>query len=217
MDRSMERDYSALDQLLMRLHKRMQAFAPPASVETGVDALPEPQSPELNEAARRHSAGLMRVNHAGEVAAQALYRGQAAVARDPKIKQQLLDAADEEQAHLQWCQQRLAELGEIPSKLDPLWYAGSYAIGAVAGLAGDRWSLGFVEETEKQVAEHLDSHLEELPEEDAKSRAIVEKMKNDEERHGREAAQAGAQALPRPVQELMRAAAKIMTRSAYWF
>lgn len=211
----MERNYSDLDRLLMRLHKAVESFAPPPG-ESRASPAGEPGTTDLDETARRHSAGLMRVNHAGEIAAQALYRGQAAVARNPKIRQQLLDAADEEQAHLQWCQQRLAELGERPSKLDPLWYAGSYAIGAVAGLAGDKWSLGFVEETEKQVAEHLGRHLDKLPQKDLKSRAIVEEMKQDEERHGREAAQAGAQALPKPVQELMRAAAKIMTRSAYW-
>lgn len=212
----MNRQYSALDQLLIRLHKRVEAFAPQVASATTPSPVQGVESPTLDEAARRHSAGLMRVNHAGEVAAQALYRGQASVARDPKIKQQLLAAAEEEQAHLQWCQQRLAELGDGPSKLDPLWYAGSYAIGSLAGLAGDKWSLGFIVETEKQVAEHLGSHLEKLPEEDSRSRAIVAEMKQDEERHGREAAQAGAQALPWPVQDLMRAAAKIMTRSAYW-
>jgi ubiquinone biosynthesis monooxygenase Coq7 len=201
--------------MLMRLHKAVESFVPPPG-EPRSGAAGELGTPELGEAARRHSAGLMRVNHAGEIAAQALYRGQAAVARDPKIRQQLLDAAGEEQTHLQWCEQRLAELGERPSRLDPLWYAGSYAIGAVAGLAGDKWSLGFVEETEKQVAEHLRSHLDKLPEGDTKSRAIVAEMKQDEERHGRQAAEAGAQALPRPVRDLMRAAAKIMTRSAYW-
>ncbi len=212
----MERDYSALDQLLIRLHKRVEAFAPPAAGETVSNPARGIESPTLDETARRHSAGLMRVNHAGEIAAQALYRGQASAARDPRIKQQLLDTAEEEQVHLQWCRQRLTELGESPSKLDLLWYAGSYALGALAGLAGDSWSLGFIVETEKQVAEHLRSHLEKLPEADAKSRAIVEAMKNDEERHGRQAAESGAQALPRPVQDLMRAAAKIMTRSAYW-
>ncbi|MGH8481891.1 MAG: 2-polyprenyl-3-methyl-6-methoxy-1,4-benzoquinone monooxygenase, partial [Nevskiaceae bacterium] len=174
------------------------------------------EAPELDEAARRHAAGLMRVNHAGEVAAQALYQGHALVARDLQIREHMLKAAAEERSHLAWCEERLRELDSGPSRLDPLWYAGSFAIGAIAGLAGDRWSLGFVEETEKQVSEHLSGHLDKLPEEDARSRAIVEAMRADEERHGREAVEAGAQRVPRPVQELMRAVARVMTRSAYW-
>ncbi len=210
----MERDYSALDKLLMRLHKAVESFAPPQDEPRPI-AEGERHDEPLDERARRHSAGLMRVNHAGEIAAQALYRGQAATARNPETRTHLLEAAAEEQMNLQWCQQRLMELGDAPSKLDPLWYAGSYALGALAGLAGDSWSLGFVEETEKQVSEHLRGHLDQLPENDSKSRAIVEAMQKDEERHGREAAAAGARSLPKPVQELMRAAAKVMTRSAY--
>ena len=210
----MEREYSATDRLLMRLHGALTGAAQvsgsrptPGAAET---------VPELDPAARRHAAGLMRVNHAGEVAAQALYRGHALVARDSAVREHMLTAAEEERDHLVWCEERLKELGEGPSKLDPLWYAGSFAIGALAGLAGDRWSLGFVEETEKQVSEHLRSHLDKLPEEDTRSRAIVEEMRRDEERHGRDAVEAGARPLPRPVQELMRGVARIMTRSAYW-
>ena len=212
----MNRQYSALDELVMRLHKAVQAFVPPAPADARPNPAGDMPNPALDVSAQRHAAGLMRVNHAGEVAAQALYRGQASTARDPQVREHLLAAAAEEQAHLQWCEERLIELHDGPSKLDPLWYAGSYAIGALAGLAGDRWSLGFVEETEKQVSEHLQTHLEKLPEQDAKSRAIVEAMQQDEERHGREAADAGARALPKPVQELMRGVAKLMTRSAYW-
>ncbi|MGH8442057.1 MAG: 2-polyprenyl-3-methyl-6-methoxy-1,4-benzoquinone monooxygenase, partial [Nevskiaceae bacterium] len=128
----------------------------------------------------------------------------------------MLAAAAEERSHLAWCEDRLDELGEGPSRLDPLWYAGSFAIGALAGLAGDRWSLGFVEETEKQVSEHLRGHLDKLPEEDTRSRVIVDAMRADEERHGREAVAAGAKPLPKAVQELMRGVARVMTRSAYW-
>lgn len=212
----MEREYSALDQVLIRLQGALQSFAtPPLATPRDNPAAGAPEA-DLDAAGRRHAAGLMRVNHAGEIAAQALYRGQAATAADPALREHLLGAAAEEQAHLQWCRQRLAELGEAPSRLDPLWYAGSYAIGALAGLAGDRWSLGFVEETERQVAEHLEGHLDRLPEQDARSRAIVEAMKADEERHGREAAEAGAAPLPAPVRGLMRAVAGVMTRSAYW-
>jgi 3-demethoxyubiquinol 3-hydroxylase len=213
----MDRDYTPLDQLLMRVHQVLSGVAPPAARE---DARPNPAAgiddPDLDEAARRHAAGLMRVNHAGEVAAQALYQGHALAARTPEVREHMLAAAAEERSHLAWCEDRLRELGERPSRLDPLWYAGSFAIGAIAGLAGDRWALGFVEETEKQVSEHLTGHLDKLPEEDAKSRAIVEAMRADEERHGAEAAAAGARPLPRPVQELMRGVARIMTRSAYW-
>lgn len=212
----MERHYSALDRLLMRVHRAVTTVAPPETPAQRPNPAAALDEPELDEAGRRHAAGLMRVNHAGEIAAQALYLGQAATARTPDVREHMLKAAGEERDHLVWCEERLRELGEGPSKLDPLWYAGSFAIGAVAGLAGDRWSLGFVEETEKQVSEHLGGHLEKLPEEDAKSRAIVAEMQRDEDRHGRDAAEAGARELPRPVQELMRAVARVMTRSAYW-
>lgn len=212
----MERDYTPVDRLLMRLHQALSGVAPPAAGDTRPNPAADIEAPELDDTARRHAAGLMRVNHAGEVAAQALYQGHALVARDPAIREHMLQAAAEERSHLAWCEDRLRELDSHPSRLDPLWYAGSFAIGALAGLAGDRWSLGFVEETEKQVSEHLTGHLDKLPEEDARSRAIVEAMRADEERHGREAAEAGAHPLPKPVQELMRAVARVMTRSAYW-
>lgn len=212
----MERDYTPVDRLLMRLHQALSGVAPPAAGDTRPNPAGDLEPAELDEAARRHAAGLMRVNHAGEVAAQALYQGHALVARDPAIREHMLQAAAEERSHLAWCEDRLRELDSHPSRLDPLWYAGSFAIGAIAGLAGDRWSLGFVEETEKQVSEHLTGHLDQLPEEDARSRAIVEAMRADEERHGREAVEAGAHRLPKPVQDLMRAVARVMTRSAYW-
>jgi ubiquinone biosynthesis monooxygenase Coq7 len=216
----MERDYTPLDRLVMRLHQSLSGARSGVAPEPSGDTRPNPaadlDAPELDEGARRHAAGLMRVNHASEVAAQALYQGHALVARDPRIREHMLAAAAEERSHLAWCEDRLRELDSGPSRLDPLWYAGSFAIGALAGLAGDRWSLGFVEETERQVSEHLRGHLEALPDEDSKSRVIVEAMRADEERHGAEAVAAGARPLPEPVRDLMRAVARVMTRSAYW-
>ena len=212
----MERDYTPADRLLMRLQQALSGTAPEPSGDTRPNPAGDLEEPELDDAARRHAAGLMRVNHAGEVAAQALYQGHALVARDPAIREHMLAAAAEERSHLAWCEDRLRELDSHPSRLDPLWYAGSFSIGVLAGLAGDKWSLGFVEETERQVSEHLTGHLDTLPEDDARSRAIVEAMRADEERHGAEAVAAGAQPLPRPVRELMRAVARVMTRSAYW-
>lgn len=164
---------------------------------------------------RRHAAGLMRVNHAGEVAAQGLYHGHGAIARDPAIARQMQAAAADERDHLAWCEQRLRELDARPSRLRPVWYAGAWLIGAASGLLGDRWSLGFVEETERQVAEHLGGHLDRLPADDARSRAIVTQMRADEERHGAEARTAGAGELPAPVRRLMRMTAKVMTRTSY--
>ena len=166
-------------------------------------------------AARRHAAALMRVNHAGEIAAQALYHGQALTARNPRLRDQMLAAAREETDHLAWCEKRVRELDGRTSLLAPLWYAGSFAIGALAGLSGDRTSLGFVDETEKQVCAHLESHLESLPAEDERSRRIVAQMKADEDRHAADARANGAAALPRPVRGLMRRTARVMTRTAY--
>jgi ubiquinone biosynthesis monooxygenase Coq7 len=158
----------------------------------------------------------MRVNHAGEVAAQALYHGQAAFAARPEVRHLLEKAAHEEADHLAWCEQRLRELGSRPSLLGPLWYAGSFAIGAAAALAGDRTSLGFVSETERQVEGHIDSHLARLPAHDARSRAILETMRRDEIEHGAEARAAGGAELPPPVRTAMRATAKVMTTTSYW-
>jgi ubiquinone biosynthesis monooxygenase Coq7 len=173
-----------------------------------------PESVTISEA-RHHAAGLMRVNHAGEIAAQALYHGQALTARNPKVRAALLEAARDETDHLAWCEQRVRELGSRTSLLAPVWYAGSFAIGALAGLAGDRNSLGFVAETEKQVIEHLESHLHELPPDDERSRRIVAQMQADEARHGAEARDAGGRDLPGPVRNLMRRTARLMTRAAY--
>lgn len=171
---------------------------------------------ELSDSEKREAASLMRVNHAGEVAAQALYHGQASFARQPEIRDMLLQAAREEADHLAWCDQRLRELGSQPSLLGPLWYAGSFAIGAAAALVGDRVSLGFVAETERQVEGHINEHLERLPATDRRSRAILEVMREDEVAHGAAAREAGGVALPKPVQLAMRATAKVMTRTSYW-
>ena len=158
----------------------------------------------------------MRVNHAGEVAAQALYHGQAAFAHEGATRDMLLNAAREEADHLAWCRQRLDELGSKPSALGPLWYAGSFAIGALAAALGDRISLGFVAETERQVEGHIDSHLERLPAADTRSRAILEAMRQDEIEHGAAAIAAGGADLPAPVRGLMRGTARVMTFTSYW-
>lgn len=170
---------------------------------------------DLAPEARRHAGALMRVNHTGEVCAQALYAAQALVARDVGIKARFAAAAREEEEHLAWTQARLAALGDRVSLANPLWYAGSFAIGVVAGLAGDRASLGFVAETERQVEEHLSAHMDRLPEADRKSRAVVDQMRDDEIRHGAMAIEAGAVPLPWPVKRLMRAAADVMRAVAY--
>ncbi|MEQ1512320.1 MAG: 2-polyprenyl-3-methyl-6-methoxy-1,4-benzoquinone monooxygenase [Lysobacteraceae bacterium] len=169
----------------------------------------------LDEDERCHAAGLMRINHVGEVCAQALYIGQAAVARDPQTRAQLQAAAQEETDHLVWCAERLRELDSRPSLLNPVWYAGSYAIGVLAGLRGDGWNLGFVVETEHQVEAHLEEHLQTLPAADARSRAILTVMKEDEIRHADHAEAAGARRLPQPVPTLMAAASKLMKAVAY--
>ena len=169
----------------------------------------------LEPSEREHAAGLMRVNHVGEVCAQALYQSQKLFARNPEIQEMLHHSGQEEIDHLAWCETRLHELGSHTSYLNPFWYAGSFAIGMIAALAGDKWSLGFVAETEKQVENHLESHLEKLPQNDHRSRAIVEQMRLDEIEHGQAAVQAGGVSLPKPMQQMMKAMSKIMTTSAY--
>jgi len=171
--------------------------------------------PSLAEGDRRHAAGLMRVNHTGEVCAQALYAAQALVARDPDLKSRFAAAARDEEDHLAWTATRLEELGDRPSLLNPLWYAGSFAIGVAAGVVGDRANLGFVVETERQVEEHLTRHIDALPAADTRSRAIVARMRDDEARHGAMAQEAGGSDLPRPVREVMRLAAGVMKAIAY--
>lgn len=217
------RDYSPADRVLMRVGKGLERLSrgpfaaplrPPHLSPARYPAERVAEAP-LDDRERRHAAGLMRVNHAGEVSAQALYHGQALVARDGAVRDHLLRAAAEERNHLQWCDARLRELGEKPSALSPLWYAGSFAIGAAAGLVGDKASLGFVEETERQVVEHLNDHLGQLPRQDRRSRAIVEAMRLDEARHGEEAVEAGATPVPTPVKRLMAAVSQVMKFGAY--
>lgn len=210
-----ERHYSDLDRLLGEVDKFLRhssSFA--ASAKRDYPAKDLPEQP-LSAPARRHAAGLMRVNHAGEVAAQALYQGQALTARLEQVRETMEEAAQEEEDHLAWCEARLRELGSGPSMLNPLWYSGAFAIGALAGLVGDRWSLGFLAETEQQVVEHLEKHLGELPPEDERSRKIVAKMRDDEAEHRDTAHQAGAADLPGAVRRMMRIASRIMTRTAY--
>ena len=174
-----------------------------------------PQLPPLTESDRRHSAGLMRVNHTGEICAQALYSGQALTCSNETLRRKLDGAAREETEHLAWTESRLEELGAHRSLLNPIWYAGSFALGAAAGMAGDRWNLGFLSETERQVEQHLAGHLGALPANDVRSRAIVAQMRIDEGAHAQMAEDSGAERLPFPIRMLMRATAKIMTSTAY--
>ena len=211
-----ERQLTPLDRLLSGIDSALKTVAAPVSRATRPNPAGELPEAELTEQERSHAAGLMRVNHSGEVAAQALYQGHASVARDSAIEEQMQQAAREERDHLDWCEQRLDELGASASIFSPVWYAGAWAIGAASGALGDRWSLGFIEETERQVSEHLTGHLDHLPPEDARSRAIVEQMRDEEEQHGARARDAGAAILPKAVRRMMRASARVMTKTAYW-
>lgn len=207
--------FTVLDRVLIRADQALRlssGVAPEAARTNPAADLPEA---EMDEASRRHVAGLMRVNHAGEICAQALYAGQAATAREDSVRDAMRQAADEETDHLSWCTSRLQELDSNSSLLNPIWYAGSFAIGAVAGLAGDRWSLGFVRETENQVEAHLQKHLDSLPESDLRSRAILDQMKTDEAAHGRMAEEAGAEALPLVIRKTMAFTSGIMKALAY--
>jgi len=174
----------------------------------------ETPAPPLSEQEQQQVAGLMRVNHAGEMAAQALYQGQSLTARDPALSEKLKHASLEEADHLNWCRNRLEELNARPSRLDPLWYIGSFSIGIAAGIAGDRWNLGFLAETEKQVVRHLSEHLNRLPAHDVRSRAIVEQMKIDEQGHADLAEHLGAAELPQPIKQMMQLTSKVMTKLA---
>ncbi len=209
------RKLTPLDRLLAGADNALRVVAAPAGQPARENPAARVAEGDLDDRQKRHAAGLMRVNHAGEVAAQGLYQGHAAVARDARTEAQMQHAADEEFDHLAWCEQRLRELDAEPSKLSPLWYAGSFVIGAASGALGDRWGLGFIAETERQVFDHLSSHLEGLPDNDARSRAIVARMRDEEAEHGREAVAAGAAELPSPVKRLMKLTARVMTSTAY--
>lgn len=211
----MERNYSRVDRLIASIDEALR-------ISTGEAPAPFRENPagdlaaaELSEEDRRHVAGLMRINHTGEICAQALYAGQAATAHDDATREAMQLAADEEIDHLSWCEDRLKELDSHPSILNPFWYAGSFAIGAVAGIAGDDWSLGFVKETENQVEAHLEDHLERLPEGDARSQAILDQMKEDEAKHARMAEDAGARELPPPIRRAMTVTADLMKSLVY--
>jgi ubiquinone biosynthesis monooxygenase Coq7 len=203
-----------IDALITGFDRALRTFTGTVTSSRPVPGATLPDAP-LSDEERHHAAGLMRVNHTGEVCAQALYAAQALVARDPSLRTKFAQAAREEEEHLAWTQQRLTELSDRPSLLNPLWYGGAFAIGVAAGIAGDRVNLGFVVETERQVEDHLTGHVEKLPPQDAKSRAIVEQMRDDEARHGAMALEAGGVELPFPVRGLMRVAADVMRAVAY--
>ena len=213
--RPASRRLSTLDRLVMAADAALRSVGAASQPGRPSPANERPDS-DLDEGDRRVAASLMRVNHSGEVAAQALYEGQAVTARKSGVRHALRRAAREEQDHLAWCAGRVRELGGTPSVLNPLWYVGSYGIGALAGLAGDARSLGFIAETERQVVEHLAGHLERLPAGDERSRAILEQMRVDEARHGEDAERAGGEPLPPLVRRLMRMTARVMTGTAYW-
>ena len=209
------RRFSPIDRIIHRLDEALR-------LSTGVTPSPARPNPagdqadaELDEATRQHVAGLMRINHTGEICAQALYAGQAVTARSAEVREEMQKASDEEIDHLAWCQQRLEELDSRPSLLNPLWYAGSFAIGAVAGLAGDGWSLGFLKETENQVEAHLQDHLDQIPPEDARTQAILDQIKTDEAKHADMAQEAGARDLPEPIRRAMALTAGFMKTLAY--
>ena len=216
MQRMEERHLTPVDRMVSAVDSLLRGIAaqpgPPHRPNPGA-AVPDA---ELSGAERLEAARLMRVNHAGEIAAQGLYQGHAAAARSEQTARHMRQAANEELDHLGWCEERLRELGHEPSRLARAWFAGAWLIGAASGALGDRWSLGFVEETERQVSEHLGGHLDRLPAADARSRAILEHMRMEEERHGADARRAGARPLPLPIRRLMRMSAKVMTRTAYW-
>jgi ubiquinone biosynthesis monooxygenase Coq7 len=203
--------HSLLDQLLIRADEALRTLS-----GAGSPARESPARGQPEGGGRESSAGLMRVNHTGEICAQALYSGQSLFARDPRVRDALQAAASEERDHLAWCRGRLQELGSRPSVLDPLWYAGSFALGVASGIAGDRWSMGFLAETEAQVERHLEGHLDRLPADDHRSRAVVMQMRDDERRHGSTGWQLGATELPPPVKAAMRIASKVMTGTAYY-
>lgn len=211
-----ERHYSPFDKLIIEFDKALTTIAGQPETTGRQDPGQGHEEAELSELDRKQAAGLMRVNHAGEVSAQALYQGQALTARLPHVREAMEVAAQEENDHLIWCKQRLEALSSHTSVLNPLWYAGSFALGAVAGKVGDKWSLGFVAETERQVVEHIDSHLKILSEDDQKSRAVLEQMRLDEAHHGTKALEAGGVPLPQPITKAMGLVSKLMTKTSYW-
>ncbi len=211
-----DRKLSALDRLIGQLDQALHTVFGPTPPAGRANPAADRQDAALTAPERELAGRLMRINHVGEICAQALYQGQAATARLPEVRGKMEQAAREENDHLAWTEERIRDLGTHTSYLNPLWYLGSFAIGAAAGAIGDKWSLGFVAETEKQVVEHLGEHLQRLPVADEKSRVILEQMRQDEGRHATVAIESGGAALPEPIRQLMRYTSKIMTRTAYW-
>ncbi len=209
------RRFSPIDNLLLQVDKALRTVVADAPVPERASPAENSDDAQLTAEEKRHAAGLMRVNHSGEVCAQALYQGQALTAKLTKVRQEMEHAADEEIDHLAWCEKRVKELGENTSILNPLWYGLSFGIGATAGLISDKLSLGFVSATEDQVCQHLEGHLQTLPAKDTKSRAIVEQMLVDEASHSHAALQAGGFRFPTPVKKLMSAVSKAMTETSY--
>ena len=210
------RNYTPFDQLILNADTALRTlFGEPVLTDRPYPA-EEVTDAEFSEQEKKNIAGLMRVNHSGEVSAQALYQGQSLTSKNKKIKEKLQQAALEENDHLEWTKNRITELGSHTSLLNPLWYGGSFAIGAFAGAVGDKWNLGFLAETENQVVQHLESHLNKLPGGDLRSRAILEQMKIDEQKHATTAIENGAAELPPPVKTLMAAMSKVMTSAAYY-
>ena len=207
---------SLIDQIISEVDKGLRYSSQNYQKESRVYPAHGINEDNLNEIERNHSANLMRVNHSGEVAAQGLYRGQALTARLEGTREKMDHAAQEELDHLSWCNKRLEELNEKPSLLSPAWYALSFGMGAIAGLAGDKWSLGFVHETEEQVVKHLESHLNNLSKDDKKTIALLEQMKEDESKHSEEALESGAENLPEGIKIFMSVVAKVMTKTSYY-
>lgn len=210
------RKYSLLDHIIFSVNATLQTATGQDATITRANPAENIPDTKLSAGEKRHAAALMRINHVGEVCAQALYQGQALTARSSEIQQDLQHAAREEIDHLSWCRERINELGGHTSYLNPAWYIGSLTIGVIAGLAGDKISLGFLAETERQVEQHLSSHLQKLPQNDRKSRSIIEQMRDDEIKHATFAEQAGATKLPTPVKFMMKCLSKVMTQTAYW-
>ena len=211
-----DRTLTALDRLMGQIDQALHIVFGPTPRPTRNNPASIKEEVDLKASEREFSGRLMRINHAGEICAQALYQGQAATARLPEVREKMEQAAQEENDHLAWTEERIRELGGHTSYLNPLWYTGSFAIGALAGVVGDKWSLGFIAETERQVVKHLADHLQRLPAADCKSRAILEQMRDDESHHATVAIESGGAELPGPVRRVMRCASKIMTRTAYW-
>ena len=208
-------NHSFLDRCLLQFDQALRTCVPGSSIATRSSPAGPVAEEELSAAEKKHIVGLMRINHTGEVCAQALYAGQAATARLDEVRESMDHAAQEEVDHLAWCDERLKELDSHPSLLNPFWYGLSFGMGAIAGLAGDKWSLGFVAETEDQVCKHLEDHLTKLPEQDGKSKAILEQMIKDERQHGETAKEAGGADLPLPVKQAMASMAQFMKKTTY--